>query len=675
MTSVSHGEVEAVNRKIRDVLSRRGAHSIVGLGRSFRHADTLGTGALSYQRFKTVMREYNVPVSDTDLYKLFAFYDADGNQAVTYDEFLVGLRGRLNQVRRAVVRRAFDKLDRTGDGVVTTEDLRGVYNARFHPEVKKGEKTEEQVLAEMVDHFDTIDRDGKVTFEEFEKYYGLVSASIDSDEHFVLLLENAWKLNATTAPGAAGPGSPGAGRYSNTPASKTSAPFATDANAGPIGRVAAQLGGATRSVGGGGAAGAASSENAKALRDRLAQALANRGTRSIFTLGKSFKIMDDDNSHALNFAEFCKGMRDFRAPLNDAEMATLFKYFDRDGSGQMDYDEFLVGLRGELNDFRKALVKRAFDRMDADGSGEIDMFDIRAFYNAKMHPDVKAKKRTEESVLLEFLDTFDVGNHDGKVTLAEFEEYYANVSASVDRDDYFELMMTNVWRLNEPAKRIARPSAAAAEAAARESEVVVPQAIQTLLDRMRATLARRGADGIVGLGRSFRIMDDDRSGCLSFAEFVKAMRSYGVAMHDVDIRTLYDFYDRNHDGSLDYNELLRGMRGELNERRLQLVQAAFKKLDVDGSGVLTVEDISALYNGRDHPEVRAGRKTERQVLNEFLGNFDVIERDGRVTYEEFVDYYKDISASVDNDNAFALIMNNAWRFNAAPARKGERFEL
>jgi len=37
-------------------------------------------------------------------------------------------------------------------------------------------------------------------------------------------------------------------------------------------------------------------------------------------------------------------------------------------------------------------------------------------------------------VLAEFLDTFDVSNHDGKVTLAEFIEYYSNVSASIDDD-------------------------------------------------------------------------------------------------------------------------------------------------------------------------------------------------------------------------------------------------
>jgi hypothetical protein len=36
------------------------------------------------------------------------------------------------------------------------------------------------------------------------------------------------------------------------------------------------------------------------------------------------------------------------------------------------------------------------------------------------------------------------------------------------------------------------------------------------------------------------------------------------------------------------------------------------------------------------------------------------EPDGRVTLDEFVEYYKNISSSIDNDEYFALMMNNSW---------------
>ena len=36
---------------------------------------------------------------------------------------------------------------------------------------------------------------------------------------------------------------------------------------------------------------------------------------------------------------------------------------------------------------------------------------------------------------------------DGIVTFEEFCDYYEGVSCSIDRDDYFALMMKNAWKL------------------------------------------------------------------------------------------------------------------------------------------------------------------------------------------------------------------------------------
>lgn len=59
---------------------------------------------------------------------------------------------------------AFRKLDKTGDGVITIEDLRGVYNAKYHPKYQNGEWTEDQVFRTFLDNFDSpYDRDGKVS--------------------------------------------------------------------------------------------------------------------------------------------------------------------------------------------------------------------------------------------------------------------------------------------------------------------------------------------------------------------------------------------------------------------------------------------------------------------------------------------------------------------------------
>jgi Ca2+-binding EF-hand superfamily protein len=138
----------------------------------------------------------------------------------------------------------------------------------------------------------------------------------------------------------------------------------------------------------------------------------------------------------------------------------VYKAFDRDGSGSIDYDEFVRGVRGEMNQFRKKIALAAFKRIDRDGSGILDINDIKGVYNAKMHPDVKSGKKSEDEILGEFLETFEAhhamsgaGTRDRNVTPDEFVEYYNNVSASIDNDQYFELMMINAWKLHGEATR------------------------------------------------------------------------------------------------------------------------------------------------------------------------------------------------------------------------------
>ena len=207
---------------------------------------------------------------------------------------------------------------------------------------------------------------------------------------------------------------------------------------------------------------------------------------------------------------------------------------------------------------------------------------------------------------------------------------------------------------------------------ARQTRNVGPDA---LIKLFRDKIKARGARGIVGIQRLFKIMDDDGSKTLSEQEFAKACRDFKTGISEENIPTLFAAFDTNRDGTLNIDEFLMAIRGELNQKRLSLVEQAFQKIDQDGSGYLDVNDIKDSYRADKHPDVIEGKRTEEQVLIEFLETFEAhlnlrenTESDGRVSLEEFTEYYKNIASSIDNDDYFALMMNNSWnlRGDASP---------
>lgn len=48
---------------------------------------------------------------------------------------------------------------------------------------------------------------------------------------------------------------------------------------------------------------------------------------------------------------------------------------------------------------------------------------------------------------------------------------------------------------------------------------------------------------------------------------------------------------------------------------------------------------------------------------EFMSLWDTQTKDGIITLDEFIQYYRDISASVDTDEEFCAIIDAAWKLN------------
>jgi len=202
--------------------------------------------------------------------------------------------------------------------------------------------------------------------------------------------------------------------------------------------------------------------------------------------------------------------------------------------------------------------------------------------------------------------------------------------------------------------------------------------------KFREACARRGVRGIMSLRRSFMIADDNNDKTIDAQEFKKLIHDYRIDVEEKDVKALFNEFDSDRSGSISYDEFLRGVMGEMNDFRMNLAKRAFKIMDRDGSGQVDINDLRGRYNAKFHPDVKAGKKTEDEVLAEFLDTFeyhfnllsDNKSKDRSITVDEWIEYYNNISMSIDRDDYFELMMNNAWNLDGKMVtKKGWKGEI
>lgn len=220
-----------------------------------------------------------------------------------YNELLHGIQLPLSAARLEMVECAFKILDKDGSKIIDASDLAAVYDASQHPDVAEGKKTTAQVTTEFLKGFEGgTTKDGRISRDEFVKYYEDLGASIPSDEYFVEMMKSCWKLDATAA---------------------------------------ASKGGCSS------CSGCDIPKLCGLLKQRISQKT-KTGQRLSLTLKKIFDFFDVDESGAVTDVEFTSAMVRLGIHLSDKEQSAFFTFFAGD-DGKITTKEFIEKMN--LDDY------------------------------------------------------------------------------------------------------------------------------------------------------------------------------------------------------------------------------------------------------------------------------------------------------------------------------------
>ncbi|XP_060552504.1 calcyphosin-like protein [Ruditapes philippinarum] len=192
---------------------------------------------------------------------------------------------------------------------------------------------------------------------------------------------------------------------------------------------------------------------------------------------------------------------------------------------------------------------------------------------------------------------------------------------------------------------------------------MVDKKVENLLQLIRNKCLLSNVSGIKCLSVMFRRMDTNFDKRLSFEELDTGLKEFGIDIINDDLWILFNHFDKDKNSEIDFLELVAKLRPPMALRRIEVTNEAFDSLDANKDGILSIEDLKIVYsvNAKRHPKFISGEWTEEQVLRNFLDSIDTPGNpDGKVTREEFMNYYAGVSSTVDDDSYFDLMMRACY---------------
>lgn len=192
--------------------------------------------------------------------------------------------------------------------------------------------------------------------------------------------------------------------------------------------------------------------------------------------------------------------------------------------------------------------------------------------------------------------------------------------------------------------------------------------VDTAIAKIRDQLFRSKSNGLKGVARCFRSADCSGNNKLDAEEFNDALSFCGLFLTKSETSGLFNKFDRDGDGNINYEELIKGIRLPLAGARLEMVERAFAILDKDGSACIDFSDLGSVYDASRHPDVISGKSSAEDVIKVFLNGFETGKtKDGKVTKAEFLGYYEDLGASIPSDEHFIRMMESCWKIGRGDA--------
>ena len=664
-------------KKFKEEVHAQGINTVFEMEKTLNKIDVDNSGRIDPDEFSRLCSEQGLNLIPDEIKTLFTCFDPSRTGKIYYQDILNLISDELNDFRENLVNELFNNMKKNNIGNI---DLKTML-CSFDKDKKKQEELEEY-KDNFISHHDFYGK-GKtdITYDEFFNFFEIISPYYSTDEDFEKFIKNSFNPN-----------------YEEKAVEKKEEKEKEEEIKEPT---------VLESI------------------DKLRNEITKQGDIGVINLLKNFRNVDLAGSNGVDLEEFISVIQKIKKEskkddkeinannLSDKEIQNIFKMYDIEDKGIMEYRKFLNDLFKIklMSESRKAHLRNIYDHLDFEHKQALDINELISLYK-------KPEQNSENIILPDLLETFIIfhniirGTRNPLVSLDDFLEYYSYINFLIPEskgDKLFIDFTAEGWRLydksfDERKNMIINKTAGLGlgkqknrEAMNKivgsnkapfgtdrekinynlnEEEATIKynvNKIEDIIGHLRYILFQRGPRGIMALKRTFMLLDENSDKKISFAEFEKMFKRYRFNLSQIEINNLFNYFDQDKSGFIDYSEFLKGITGELNNFRKNILRQVFQKLDKDETGFIKVKTLRESYDPKGHPLVRQGKRSEDEILGEFIDileyHFNLLNEKNeenedineiKIDFEEFCEFYKTISVSIEEDKYFEIMVLSEW---------------
>ena len=563
---------------------------------------------VSLDELSISLQQLHLNISSNDIYELFNYLDSEKIGRISTSDILNLITEPINEKRKIYLVKVFKSIDSDKKGEISINKLKNIFNAKNHPDVSDNIRNEDEIYNQFCYTLDIFIRfnnilNYSINLEQFIDYYSGISPSIKEDEEFQKILEKVWDVDKKQKEKKKFYNIIYKNNYENYPEYS-------------------EMGINSLFFG--------ESHTERPKYDYNYDYLDEfyKSSQDINIRNKYNKNLNKNNNNIKNHLRSKtnvdlvqdnlerKAILNFNT-LNNNKITNSKRYFGQESDNIKE------------NNGKRIFKKKRYNPITDEFIQENNSFNTG--HNIVNDLIKKDQIKKENEILIK------------EEINPEIEEYNTKNK--------------KIYNFNTFNSKI------------KENESLV---------KFRKLLVSLGTKSIFRFQKMLSIYDRDNSGFISFDNFYTIFQSNYIDIPLVDIKSIFGLFDNNNNESqinsaseykIKYDLLLKSIIGNISIKRRALIQKVFDSFNKDKNGKILISDMKNRFNPSRHPDVLKGSKTENKILGEFLDFLEIFREyynnlhggyTFNIGFQEFLEFYSEISLSIEDDKDFENLLINCW---------------